>query len=118
MVDDGIIISKETLENVLRQLIRSDGMEVTNDYLIKQKVYYIDNTSLVEMLEKKYMEYNYKQLLDTKGQVNISELLDLYTPQFINYDRFYNEMERKYMSNIESTEENKPLKDYTLNKYF
>lgn len=116
-MEDDITISKKTLETILQQLIRSDGMEVKNDYLIKQKIYYIDNTALIEDLEKMYMEHNYKSLYDSKGNVNMSELLDIYTPQFINYDRFYNEMEKKYNKNFESIEE-KPKKDFTLNKYF
>lgn len=117
-MNEEIEISTDLYKKILTQLINSDGMEVKNQYLIEQKIYYIDNTELVENLEKHLMEHYYKRIFDSKGHVNTDELYENYTPLFINYDKFYNELERKYNPNTMMDEEEKPKSDGTLNKYF
>ena len=102
------------VQKILTQLINSDGMEVTNTYLIKQKIYYIDNVALVEELEKIIMEHNYNHILKRKGQVTSNELLNIFTPKYINYDKFFSELDQKY----NSANDKKEIDSTTLNKYF
>lgn len=117
MEADAIELDFIMLEKILKQLINSDGMEVTNDYLIRQKIYYIDNVAIIEELEKIMMEHKFQTLFDEKGYVNLEELLDEFAPQYINYDKLYVELQKKYNGYSEEEKEDK-LADNTLNKYF
>lgn len=117
---DEIKLDFEIIKNILTQLTHSDGMEVTNDYLIKQKIYYIDNVGLIEELETLTFEQFYDKIRKEKGNVNLDELLNKFQPMYINYDKLYNTLEKKYNKTDDDLLEldNKKKSDNTLNKYF
>lgn len=117
MVEDIIRLDFTIVHKILKQLINSDGMEVTNPYLIQQKIHYIDNVSLIELLESTLMEQLYEQIWDEKGNVNPDELFDKYTPQYINYDKLFQQLEKKH-EHPSNTRAKKNSGDNTLNKYF
>ena len=119
MVEDTIELDFTIVAKILKQLINSDGMEVTNKYLIEQKIYYIDNVSLIEELETIIMTQLYEQILERKGNVNPGELFDKYTPQYINYDKLFNTLQKKNNQILDDEKSNnKTGNDGTLNKYF
>lgn len=103
MVSVLISIDDNLFKNVLTQLIHSDGMEVTNDYLIKQNIYYIDNVGLIEELERILMKYYYDEL-KSKGSVDKEELFDRFTPQYINYDKYFVELNNNQTTDKNSIE--------------
>lgn len=115
-MSNNLNLDVDFVRKILVQLIRSDGMKVSHQYLIDEHVYYIDNTSLIEELEQLLLEHYYLNLLEEKGNVNMDDLLDCYSPQFINYDMFYNKLEKKYCHYLE--QKSKELDNNNLNKYF
>ena len=50
-MSNNLNLDVDFVRKILVQLIRSDGMKVSHQYLIDEHVYYIDNTSLIEELE-------------------------------------------------------------------
>lgn len=118
MDKDKIELDFIMLQKILKQLINSDGMEVTNDYLIKQKIYYIDNMALIEELEKIILEYFYEMMLEEKGYVNSNELLEQFSPIYINYDKSFTELEKKHSADVSMEQELTKKTDNTLNRYF
>jgi len=116
---DEINIDCSMIKEIIQKLIHSDGMEVTDTYLIKQKIYYIDNVKLIELLEKQLFEHYYRQLMEEHGYVDISKLYKMYSPQYINSDRLYNELETKYnIRDNEDVAETTTEKNNCLDQYF
>lgn len=118
MSEDKIELDFTIVAKILKQLINSDGIEVTNDYLLQQKIYYIDNVSLVEELETIIVTHNYEKLLKEKGNVNPDELFSKYTPQYINYDKLFNTLQKKNNQLLEDETNTRTGNDGTLNQYF
>lgn len=108
MNKDEIKLDFIIVQKIINQLINSDGMEVSNRYLIQQNIYYIDNVELIETLEKIILDHFYQYIQKKNGNVTSAELLQYYNPSYINYDKYYNELKRKY---------SKQQADDNLNKY-
>lgn len=114
-MSDKVELDFTLLCDVIRQLINSDGMKVTEDYLLQQRIYYIDNVSLIEKLEKIVMKHYYVKILGETGGVTLDMVLRRYSPQYINYDKYYQELEsenKEHGNVIEKKDDNT-----TLNKY-
>lgn len=107
-------LDTDLVKKIIQQLIRSDSLEITNDYLIKQGIYYVNNTALIEELERLLMKHYYNILKNKNSSVDLNELLDYYTPQFINYDKYFFELKKEDVSSVFVDEQ----KEYNLNKYF
>lgn len=111
---DKVELDFTLVEKIINQLINSDGMEVTNDYLIQQKIYYIDNVGMIEELEELLITHLFNEL-STGGSVNRDDVLNRYSPKYINYDKLLDKLERDYKHNtifkVEKHREN------TLNEY-
>lgn len=111
----GVELPVALLKRVLTQLIRSDAMKVENEYLIKKHIYYIDNVELIEILEKLLVTYYYEKIYGEEGCVGYDELFDRFTPQYINYDKLYKELEKQ--NNTLCSDNVNEKVDMTLNKY-
>jgi len=114
MVEDVVKLDSILLKKIINQLINSDGMEVKNSYLIQKHIYYIDNVELVEQLEKLLIRHYYNLIFNKNGNVNPEELFSHYSPQYINYDKYFNELEKEHNPVEEDTVKKN---DYSLNKY-
>lgn len=111
-----IEIKPELLQKIITHLIHSDGMEVTyttNDYLIKQK---IDNVSLIETLEKQLFQYYFQKIqIQKKKNPSIQEIYDVYSPLYINADKYYKELLKENTPGIIT--ETHPVKQTKLTDY-
>ena len=96
------------LMKIIKQLIYSDGIEITNEYLIQQGVHYIDNVGIIEELEKQVIMQIYSDLY-AKGNVNREKVLNIYSPTYINYDKLLDVLEREH--------KHKESDNTTLNEY-
>lgn len=105
------------LRKILVQLVRSDGMKVTDDFLLKNHVYYIDNVELIEVVEKLIVRHYFDVLFNEHGVVGYDELFDCFTPTYINYDKFFNELLEEYGCVGGDVGSGVKCVDMTLNKY-
>lgn len=117
MSEDTINLDFILLEKILNQLIMSDGMEVTHQYLIDKHIYYIDNTAIIEELEELIITTFYEKIYEIKGNVNYDELLKKYNPQFINFDKLYEKLEKNHIKQYVFEKDSLKKADITLNKY-
>ena len=104
-----IELTPDLTKKIINQLILSDGMEITNKQLIKEKIYYIDNVSLIETLEKQLFQHYFQQIQSTtKQKPSIEDIYKKFSPIYINSDKYYQELLKENTPGI--------IKDEPINK--